>query len=73
MIPMSFLGPFMGTMFWTAGFKYTTAGRAAIFNQMATVFIIALAVVVLKERLTLRKALGVGLAIIGALLVALQK
>ena len=73
MIPMSFLGPFMGTMLWTAGFKFTTAGRAAIFNQMATVFIITLAVIFLKERLTVRKILGVGLAVSGALLVALQK
>ncbi len=73
MIPMSFLGPFLGTMFWTAGFKYTTAGRAAIFNQLATVFIITLAVILLKERLTLRKILGVVLAVGGALLVVLQK
>lgn len=73
MIPMSFLGPFMGTMFWTAGFKYTTAGRAAIYNQLSTVFIIILAVFFLKERLTGRKILGVILAVGGAIVVALQK
>ena len=73
MIPMSFLGPFMGTMFWTAGFKHTTAGRAAIYNQLSTVFIIILAVLFLRERLTKRKVLGVLLAVCGAILVAMQK
>lgn len=72
MIPMSFLGPFMGTMFWTAGFKHTTAGRAAIYNQLSTVFIIILAVLFLRERLTKRKVLGVALAVCGAILVATQ-
>ncbi|MAT46513.1 MAG: hypothetical protein CMO35_03670 [Verrucomicrobiaceae bacterium] len=73
MIPMSFLGPFMGTMFWTAGFKYTTAGRAAIYNQLSTVFIVILAMFFLRERLTARKVLGVILAVGGAIVVALQK
>ena len=73
MIPMSFLGPFMGTMLWTAGFKHTTAGRAAIYNQLSTVFIIILAVLFLKERLTMRKVLGVLLAVGGAVVVAMQK
>lgn len=73
MLPMSFLGPFMGTMLWTAGFKYTTVGRAAIYNQLSTVFIILLAVFFLKEHMTRRKLLGVILAVSGAIVVALQK
>lgn len=73
MIPMSFLGPFLGTILWTAGFKHTTAGRAGIYNQLSTVFIIALAVIILKERMNARKAMGVGLAVVGAIVVALQK
>ena len=73
MLPMSFLGPFMGTMLWTAGFKYTSVGRAAIYNQLSTVFIILLAVLFLKERLTGRKVLGLALAVSGAIVVALQK
>ena len=63
----------MGTMLWTAGFKHTTAGRAAIYNQLSTVFIIILAVLFLKERLTMRKVLGVVLAVGGAVVVAMQK
>ena len=73
MIPMSFLGPFMGTILWTTGFKYTTVGRAAVYNQLSTVLIIVLAVFFLRERLTVRKLVGVVLAVGGAIVVALQK
>lgn len=73
MIPMSFFGPFLATIFWTAGFKHLPAGRAAIYNQLSTAFIIVLAVVLLKERMTKRKLIGVSLAVTGALLVSLQK
>ncbi len=68
-IPMALLGPFLATLFWIAGFKYISAGRAAIYNQMSTVFIILLAWWILKERMTPRKSAGVALAIAGALLV----
>jgi drug/metabolite transporter (DMT)-like permease len=70
MIPMSILGPFLATLFWIAGFKYETAGRAAIYNQMSTVFIILLAWLLLREEMTKRKLLGLSLAIGGAVLVA---
>ncbi|MEM1440751.1 MAG: DMT family transporter [Verrucomicrobiota bacterium] len=68
-IPMALLGPFLATLCWIAGFKYLTAGRAAIYNQMSTVFIILLAWFCLKEPMTRRKLAGVALAIAGALLV----
>ncbi len=70
-IPMALLGPFLATLFWIAGFKYLTAGRAAIYNQMSTVFIILLAWLILKEKMTPRKTMGVALAIAGAALVGL--
>jgi drug/metabolite transporter (DMT)-like permease len=69
MIPMSVLGPFMATIFWVGGFKYTTPGRAAIYNQLSTVFIVILARVILKEPLTGRRLLGLSLAIAGAIVV----
>ena len=73
MIPMSILGPFMATLFWIVGFKELTAGRAAIFNQLSTVFIIVLAYFFLKEKFTTRKAIGTGLALLGSVLVAMYK
>lgn len=70
-IPMSLVGPFLATLFWIAGFKYETVGRAAIYNQMSTVFVILLAWLILKEAMTGRKWAGVTLAIAGAVLVGL--
>jgi len=72
MIPMSILGPFLATLFWVAGFKHLNAGRAAIFNQLSTVFIVLLAYFILKEKFTSRKIAGVLLAIAGSLVVALH-
>jgi drug/metabolite transporter (DMT)-like permease len=69
-VPIAVLGPYLATLFWMAGFKYLEAGRAAIFNQLSTVFIIMLAYFLLGEQLTRRKIIGVMLAIVGALLVA---
>lgn len=71
-VPMALLGPFLATLFWIAGFKHLTAGRAAILNQMSTVFIVLLAWLILKERMTARKLAGVGLAIAGAILVGMN-
>lgn len=69
-ITIAILGPYLATLFWMAGFKYLEAGRAAIFNQLSTVFIIILAYFLLGEQLTKRKVVGVILALVGALLVA---
>lgn len=71
-IPMALLGPFLATLCWIAGFKYITAGRAAIYNQMSTVFVILLAWLILGEKMTTRKTIGVALAICGAVLVGLS-
>ena len=72
LIPMGVLGPYVGMLFWIAGFKYLEAGRAAIYNQMSTVFIVLLAYFLLGEKLTQRKLIGVVLAIVGAVVVASQ-
>ena len=69
-IPLSVLGPYMATIFWASGFKYTTPGRAAIYNQLSTVFIILMARLVLSEKLTRRRLAGVLLAAAGSILVA---
>ncbi|MEP4077090.1 DMT family transporter [Haloferula sp.] len=71
-IPMAFFGPFLATLLWVSGFKHLVAGRAAIYNQLSTVFIIILAYFFLKEKFTTRKAIGTTLALLGSLLVALH-
>ena len=69
----AFLGTYLSVIFWLAGYKYTLAGRAAIYNQLSTVFIIILARVFLKEPMTSKKIIGVSLAIFGAILVSVSK
>ncbi len=72
MIPMTFFGPFLATICWVSGFKYLPAGRAAIYNQLSTVFIIIMAVIFLKEELTMKKSLGVIVAVIGSVVVSMS-
>ena len=66
----SILGTFLSVIFWLAGYKYTLAGRAAIYNQLSTIFIILLAAIFLKEAMTRRKWLAVSCALSGVLLVS---
>jgi drug/metabolite transporter (DMT)-like permease len=65
------LGSYLSLMCWIAGMKFTTAGAAAVLNQTATVYIILLARVLLKEPLTRRRMLACGLAVAGVLCVVL--
>jgi len=67
------LGTYLSVIFWLAGYKYTLAGRAAIYNQLSTVFIIILARIFLKEPMTSNKVIGVSLAIFGAIIVSVSK
>ena len=69
----AFLGTYLSVIFWLAGYKYTLAGRAAIYNQLSTVFIIILARFFLKEPMTSKKIIGVSLAIFGAILVSVSR
>jgi drug/metabolite transporter (DMT)-like permease len=48
--------------------KYTTASRAAILNQMSTIFIVILAALFLKEKITANKGIAIVMAVSGALL-----
>jgi drug/metabolite transporter (DMT)-like permease len=70
-VPASFLGTYMAMSCWIGGMKYTEVSRAALLNQLSTIFIFILAVAVLREPLTWRRALSVALAVAGALLVIL--
>ena len=69
----SILGTYLSVIFWLAGYKYTLAGRAAIYNQLSTVLIVLWARIFLNDPLDQRKIIGVVLAIIGAVLVSTSK
>lgn len=61
----AFLGQFLAMVLWLAGYKYTQASVAAILNETASVFILVLAAIWLKEPLTRRAVFGVGLTLSG--------
>ena len=68
-IPASILGTYLALLLWMEGFKDTYASVAGILNQTSTVFAILLATLLLRERITPRKALAVALAMAGVVLV----
>jgi len=67
-LPASICGNYIALILWVAGMKYTTASRAAILNQMSTIFIFILAALFLKEKITTHKGIAIVMAVSGALL-----
>ena len=61
----AFIGQFLAMVLWLAGYKFTQASVAAILNETASIFILLLAAVWLKEPLTRRAMLGAGLTLSG--------
>ena len=70
MVAGALMGTFLSVIFWLAGFKYTLAGRAAIYNQLSTILITLMAAIFLKERMNRRNWVAVAVAIVGAVLVS---
>ncbi len=64
----SFTGAYLSMIFWLAGMKFTQTSIAAALNQTNSIFVFILAVVFLKEKLNIRRAIGVTLAVAGALM-----
>ena len=65
----TFLGQYVSMMIWVAGYKYTSASVASILNETASVFILLLSWIFLKEHLNFRKVIGVLITITGVLFV----
>jgi drug/metabolite transporter (DMT)-like permease len=66
----SFCGAYLAMIIWIAGIKYTQASIASALNQTSTIFVFIFAALMLKEPMTLRKTIGIGLAFVGAFLVS---
>ncbi len=71
MLPGSFLGGYVALVAWMAGMKYAMVSEASILNQMNSVFVFALGVVILKEQATQKKIFALGIAFGGVVLVLL--
>ena len=72
-IPGAFLGTYLAYLFWVAGFKFANASINAILNQTNVIIAIVLATVIVKERMTRRKACAVVFAFVGVLIVLANK
>ena len=69
--PASLIGAYFALILWILGFKYTYATTAAVLNQTSTLFLIVLATLVLREPMSLRKAIAVALGFAGAVMVVI--
>jgi drug/metabolite transporter (DMT)-like permease len=67
----AFVGQFLAMIMWLAGYKYTQASIAAILNETASIFILLLAWLLLREPLGRRGAAGVSLTLSGVVLMLL--
>jgi drug/metabolite transporter (DMT)-like permease len=68
LVPASFFGSYLSLVMWMGGMKYAKASVAAVLNQLNTIFIVIIAAIFLKERLTGWKIAAVVLAFLGAYL-----
>jgi len=69
----AFLGQYLSMMVWVAGYKYTSASVASILNETASVFILLLSWLMLGEKITARKVLGMLVSLAGVALVLLAR
>lgn len=65
----SFLGAYLAMILWLAGMKFTQASIAAALNQTSNIFIFIFAAMLLREKITPPRLLGIVLGVGGALLV----
>jgi len=65
----SFFGGYLAYTAWMGGMKYTLVSTAAALNQMSTIFIFILGVILLKESVTRGKILALVLAVGGVILI----
>lgn len=70
LVPAAFFGSYLALILWTGGMKFAKASVAAVLNQLNTIFIVVIAALFLKERLTGWKVAAVVLAFLGAWLAA---
>jgi drug/metabolite transporter (DMT)-like permease len=70
LVPAAVFGSYLSLVLWTGGMKYAKASIAAVLSQLNTIFIVIIAAVFLRERLTGWKVLAVALAFLGAWLAA---
>lgn len=69
LMPAVVMGPYISMILWLGGLKYAPVSRAALLNQMTTVFLLGLSRIFGGERVPRHRWFGAGLALAGALCV----
>lgn len=70
LVPLAFTFGFMHFSLLFVGMKYTDAGTGAIVVQLGTPFAMILAMIILKEKLTLIQMAGIALSLTGVVVLA---
>ena len=65
-----FLSAYVSITLWIAGYKYLQATVASVLNQTSTIFTVIMAVLILKEEFTPKKAIATVLATIGVIIMS---
>jgi drug/metabolite transporter (DMT)-like permease len=73
LVPATIVGTYLSLLFWLGGFKWGQASVTAVLNQMATVYILVLARVVLHETISTRRLVGASIAIAGAVAIVFTR
>jgi drug/metabolite transporter (DMT)-like permease len=55
---------------WIAGMKFTQVSTASVLNQTSNLFVFIFAALMLKEPITSRRAVGIAMAVSGAIIVS---
>ena len=71
LVPATVLGTYFALVLWLGGFKWADASVAAVLNQLATVYILAMAWGILGEPVGRQQVAGGMLAVVGAIVVVL--
>jgi drug/metabolite transporter (DMT)-like permease len=73
MVPAAIVGNYLSLLFWLGGMKYTLASVASSLNQTASIWTFILAAILLKEKVTKIKIIGLTIGLLGVVLVGLGK
>lgn len=65
LVTAALVGQLLSMLLWLGGFKYTSASIAAILNETASVWIVLLAWLLLREPMSARRIVGIALTISG--------
>jgi drug/metabolite transporter (DMT)-like permease len=73
LIAGTFLGTYLGIWLSMTGVRYTYAGIAATLTSTSPIFVLPLAAIFLKERISARAALGAALAVAGVAILSMSR